>query len=84
MNDTIQLFKANERFYEILSLLRGMTNNLNQTARTNNRYNGSVRNNKIIRLLNQIQDYALMRIASDKLCKKYGLSVLKKEEKDNK
>ena len=36
------------------------------------------------RFCNTKKDYALMRIASDKLCEEYGLSVLKKEEKYNK
>ena len=34
--------QPDERFYEILSQLRGMANNLNQMARVYNRYNGSV------------------------------------------
>ena len=36
------------------------------------------------RFCNTKKDYALMRIASDKLCEEYGLSVLKKEAKYNK
>lgn len=51
--------QPDERFYEILSQLRGMANNLNQMARVYNRYNGSVRDDKIIPLLNQIQDLVL-------------------------
>lgn len=36
------------------------------------------------RFCNTKKDYALMRMTSDKLCKDYGLSVLKQEEKYNK
>ena len=36
------------------------------------------------RFCNTKRDYALMRKTSDRLCKEYGLSVLKQEEKYNK
>lgn len=48
-----------ERFYEVLSLLRNMANNLNQMARTYNRYQGYIREEKFTPLLNQIQDFVL-------------------------
>ena len=51
--------QPDERFYEILSLLRNMANNLNQMARTHNRYQGYMREDKFTPLLNQIQDLVL-------------------------
>ena len=51
--------QPDERFYEILSLLRNMVNNLNQMARTYNRYQGYMREDKFTPLLNQIQDFVL-------------------------
>ena len=51
--------QPDERFYEILSLLRNMANNLNQMARTYNRYQGYMREDKFTPLLNQIQDFVL-------------------------
>lgn len=51
--------QPDERFYEILSLLRNMANNLNQMARTYNRYQGYMREDKFTPLLNRIQDFAL-------------------------
>ena len=39
--------QPDERFYEILSQLRGMANNLNQMARVYNRYNGEKTENKL-------------------------------------
>ena len=48
-----------ERFYEILAQLRGMANNLNQMARTYNRYQGYMREDKFTPLLHQIQDFVL-------------------------
>lgn len=48
--------QPDERFYEILSQLRGMANNLNQMARTYNRYQGYIREDKFTPLLHQIQD----------------------------
>lgn len=51
--------QPDERFYEILSLLRNMANNLNQMARTYNRYQGYMREDKFTPLLNQIQDLVL-------------------------
>lgn len=51
--------QPDERFYEILSQLRGMANNLNQMARTYNRYQGYMREDKFIPLLHQIQDLVL-------------------------
>ena len=51
--------QPDERFYEILSQLRGMANNLNQMARTYNRYQGYMREDKFTPLLNQIQDFVL-------------------------
>lgn len=51
--------QPDERFYEILSLLRNMANNLNQIARTYNRYQGYMREDKFTPLLNQIQDFVL-------------------------
>ena len=51
--------QPDERFYEILSLLRNMANNLNQMARTHNRYQGYMREDKFTPLLNQIQDFVL-------------------------
>lgn len=51
--------QPDERFYEILSLLRNMANNLNQMARTYNRNRGYMREDKFTPLLNQIQDFVL-------------------------
>ena len=51
--------QPDERFYEILSLLRNMANNLNQMARTYNRYQGYMREDKFTPLLHQIQDLVL-------------------------
>ena len=51
--------QPDERFYEILSLLRNMANNLNQMARTYNRCQGYMREDKFTPLLNQIQDFVL-------------------------
>ena len=51
--------QPDERFYEILSLLRNMANNLNQMARTYNRYQGYMRADTFTPLLNQIQDFVL-------------------------
>ena len=51
--------QPDERFYEILSLLRNMANNSNQMARTYNRYQGYMREDKFTPLLNQIQDFVL-------------------------
>ena len=51
--------QPDERFYEILSLLRNMANNLNQMARTYNRYQGYMREEKFTPLLHQIQDFVL-------------------------
>lgn len=51
--------QPDERFYEILSLLRNMANNLNQMARTYNRNQGYMREDKFTPLLNQIQDFVL-------------------------
>ena len=51
--------QPDERFYEILSQLRGMATNLNQMARTHNRYQGYIREEKFTPLLNQIQDLVL-------------------------
>ena len=51
--------QPDERFYEILSQLRGMATNLNQMARTHNRYQGYMREDKFTPLLNQIQDLVL-------------------------
>ena len=51
--------QPDERFYEVLSLLRNMANNLNQMARTYNRYQGYIREEKFTPLLNQIQDFVL-------------------------
>ena len=38
--------QPDERFYEMLNQLRGMANNLNQMARTYNRYQGYIKENK--------------------------------------
>ena len=43
----------------MLSQLRGMANNLNQMARTYNRYQGYMKDDKFRPLLNQIQDFVL-------------------------
>ena len=51
--------QPDERFYEMLSQLRGMANNLNQMARTYNRYQGYMKDDKFTPLLNQIQDFVL-------------------------
>ena len=51
--------QPDERFYEILSQLRGMANNLNQMARTYNRYQGYMREDKFTPLLQQIRDLVL-------------------------
>ncbi len=51
--------QPDERFYEMLYQLRGMANNLNQMARTYNRYQGYMREDKLNPLLNQVQDFIL-------------------------
>lgn len=51
--------QPDERFYEILYLLRNMANNLNQMARTYNRYQGYIREDSFTPLVNQIQDFIL-------------------------
>lgn len=51
--------QPDERFYEILAQLRGMANNLNQMARTYNRYQGYMREDKFTPLLHQIRDLVL-------------------------
>ena len=51
--------QPDERFYEILSLLRNMVNNLNQMARTYNRYQGYMREDKFTPLLNQVHVFVL-------------------------
>ena len=50
--------QPDERFYEILYQLRGMAHNLNQMARSCNRY-GYVNNDKFNPLSNKIQDLVL-------------------------
>ena len=52
--------KPDEKFYEILSQFRGMATNLNQVARTYNKYQGYMREDKINPLLNQIQNFILV------------------------
>lgn len=51
--------QPDERFYEMLSQLRGMANNLNQMARTYNRYQGYINTYKFNPLLHQIEDLVL-------------------------
>lgn len=51
--------QPDERFYEILYLLRNMANNLNQMARTYNRYQGYMKEDSFTPLVNQIQDFIL-------------------------
>ena len=50
--------KPDEKFYEVLSQLRGMATNLNQIARVCNRY-GYVNNDKYIPLAHKIEDLVL-------------------------
>lgn len=51
--------QPDERFYEMLSQLRGMANNLNQMARTYNRYQGYINTDKFTPLLHQIENLVL-------------------------
>lgn len=51
--------QPDEKFYEILTQLRGMANNLNQMARIYNRNQGYVNDYKIVPLFNQVQDLVL-------------------------
>lgn len=51
--------QPDERFYEILTQLRGMANNLNQMARVYNRNQGYINDYKIVPLFNQVQDLVL-------------------------
>ena len=51
--------KPDERFYEVLSQLRGMATNLNQIARTANRYD-YVKIDKLNMFLNSIEDLILL------------------------
>ncbi len=51
--------QPDERFYEILSVLRGMATNLNQMARKYNQYNGFINENKYTPLLNDIKNFIL-------------------------
>lgn len=51
--------QPDERFYEILSQLRGMANNLNQMARVYQRNEGYVRDYKIQSLLDEVRDLVL-------------------------
>ena len=50
--------QPDERFYEILSQLRGMATNLNQIARACNRY-GYVNNDKYVPLAHKIENLVL-------------------------
>lgn len=50
--------QPDERFYEMLYQLRGMVTNLNQMAKSCNRY-GYVNNDKFTPLANQIKDLVL-------------------------
>ncbi len=50
--------QPDEKFYEILTQLRGMATNLNQIARSCNRY-GYVNNDKYIPLSHKIEDLVL-------------------------
>ena len=51
--------KPDEKFYEILSQLRGMATNLNQMSRTYNQCHGYVRENNYAILCNKIQNFIL-------------------------
>lgn len=51
--------QPDERFYEILSQLRGMANNLNQMARVYQRNAGYVKDYKIQSLLDEVRDLVL-------------------------
>ena len=51
--------QPDERFYEILYQLRGMANNLNQMARTYNKYQGYMREDKFTPLLREIKNLVL-------------------------
>ena len=51
--------KPDEKFYEILSQLRGIATNLNQMSRVYNQYKGYVNENKYATLYNQIQNFIL-------------------------
>ena len=51
--------KPDEKFYEILSQLRGMATNLNQMSRVYTQYKGYVNENKYAALYNQIQTFIL-------------------------
>ena len=51
--------QPDERFYEILSQLRGMANNLNQMARVYNRNQGYVKDYKIVQLFEEVRDLVL-------------------------
>lgn len=51
--------KPDPKFYEILIQLRGMANNLNQIARTYNRYNGMLNEENFTSLSNKITDFIL-------------------------
>lgn len=51
--------QPDERFYEILSQLRGIANNLNQMARVYQRNAGYVKDYKIQSLLDEVRDLVL-------------------------
>ena len=51
--------QPDERFYEILTQLRGMATNLNQMTRVYNRNQGYVKDYKLGTLLKEIQDLVL-------------------------
>ena len=51
--------KPDEKFYEILSQLRGMATNLNQMSRVYNQYKGLMREDRITPVLNQVQNFIL-------------------------
>lgn len=51
--------QPDERFYEILSQLRGMANNLNQMARVYQRNAGYVKDYKIQNLFDKVRDLVL-------------------------
>ncbi len=51
--------QPDERFYEILSQLRGIANNLNQMARVYNRNQGYVKDYKIVPLFEEVRDLVL-------------------------
>lgn len=75
--------QPDERFYEILSQLRGMANNLNQMARVYNRNQGYVKDYKIVPLFEEVRDLVLSLQEVYILPQKKGVQVWQQQNFGN-